>query len=50
MPYAVWLQDQKNQDVEDVVILSGDHLYRMDYIDFVQVSWIERGHCSLSSM
>jgi ADP-glucose pyrophosphorylase len=31
-------QDAKNQDVENVLILSGDHLYRMDYMDFVQVS------------
>lgn len=32
-----WLiEDNKNKNVEDVVILSGDHLYRMDYMDFVQ--------------
>ena len=32
----MWLlEDVKNKDVEDVVILSGDHLYRMDYMDFV---------------
>jgi glucose-1-phosphate adenylyltransferase len=30
-------QDVKNKDVEDVIILSGDHLYRMDYLEFVQV-------------
>ena len=30
-------KDAKNKVVEDVVILSGDHLYRMDYMDFVQV-------------
>jgi glucose-1-phosphate adenylyltransferase len=29
-------QDVKNKDVEDVIILSGDHLYRMDYLEFVQ--------------
>jgi Nucleotidyl transferase len=23
--------------IENVLILSGDHLYRMDYMDFVQV-------------
>ncbi|KAL2632381.1 hypothetical protein R1flu_017067 [Riccia fluitans] len=28
--------DVKNCGVEHVVILSGDHLYRMDYMDFVQ--------------
>jgi glucose-1-phosphate adenylyltransferase len=32
----IWCQDAKNQDVENVLILSGDHLYRMDYMDFVQ--------------
>ncbi|KAB2635607.1 glucose-1-phosphate adenylyltransferase large subunit 1-like [Pyrus ussuriensis x Pyrus communis] len=29
-------EDAKNRDVENIVILSGDHLYRMDYMDFVQ--------------
>ncbi|CAK9870875.1 unnamed protein product [Sphagnum jensenii] len=33
----MWLfEDVKNKDVEDVIILSGDHLYRMDYLKFVQ--------------
>ncbi|KAL5541630.1 hypothetical protein UlMin_009340 [Ulmus minor] len=32
-----WLfEDQRSKDIEDVLILSGDHLYRMDYMDFVQ--------------
>ncbi|KAL7220499.1 hypothetical protein ACSBR2_013389 [Camellia fascicularis] len=32
-----WLfEDERSKDTEDVVILSGDHLYRMDYMDFVQ--------------
>lgn len=31
------LQDPRSKDIEDVLILSGDHLYRMDYMDFVQV-------------
>ena len=31
-------QDAKAKDIEDVMILSGDHLYRMDYMDFVQVN------------
>ncbi|XP_078181266.1 glucose-1-phosphate adenylyltransferase large subunit 3, chloroplastic/amyloplastic-like [Carex rostrata] len=32
-----WLfEDAKAKDIEDVLILSGDHLYRMDYMDFVQ--------------
>ncbi|XP_027164958.1 glucose-1-phosphate adenylyltransferase large subunit 3, chloroplastic/amyloplastic [Coffea eugenioides] len=32
-----WLfEDQRCKEIEDVLILSGDHLYRMDYMDFVQ--------------
>ncbi|BBG93311.1 ADP glucose pyrophosphorylase large subunit 1, partial [Prunus dulcis] len=32
-----WLfEDARSKDIEDVLILSGDHLYRMDYLDFVQ--------------
>lgn len=33
----LWLfEDAKNKVVENVLILSGDHLYRQDYMDFVQ--------------
>ncbi|KAG5627876.1 hypothetical protein H5410_013094 [Solanum commersonii] len=28
--------DARSKDIEDVLILSGDHLYRMDYLHFVQ--------------
>ncbi|RYQ96331.1 hypothetical protein Ahy_B08g092050 [Arachis hypogaea] len=32
-----WLfEDPRSKDIEDVLILSGDYLYRMDYMDFVQ--------------
>ncbi|KMS95862.1 hypothetical protein BVRB_004380 isoform B [Beta vulgaris subsp. vulgaris] len=32
-----WLfEDQRSKEIEDVMILSGDHLYRMDYMDFLQ--------------
>ncbi|MFS7918940.1 Glucose-1-phosphate adenylyltransferase large subunit 3, chloroplastic/amyloplastic [Helianthus anomalus] len=32
-----WLfEDARSKDIEDVLILSGDHLYRMDYMDFLQ--------------
>ncbi|XP_055818090.1 glucose-1-phosphate adenylyltransferase large subunit 3, chloroplastic/amyloplastic isoform X1 [Solanum dulcamara] len=32
-----WLfEDARSKDIEDVLILSGDHLYRMDYLHFVQ--------------
>ncbi|EFN50814.1 hypothetical protein CHLNCDRAFT_37654 [Chlorella variabilis] len=33
--YAWLFRDIKNRNVEDIVILSGDHLYRMDYMKFV---------------
>ncbi|XP_077219431.1 glucose-1-phosphate adenylyltransferase large subunit 1-like [Tasmannia lanceolata] len=33
----IWLfEDAKNRHIENILILSGDHLYRMDYMDFVQ--------------
>lgn len=33
----IWVfEDAKNKNIEHVLILSGDHLYRMDYMDFVQ--------------
>ncbi|EPS66248.1 hypothetical protein M569_08527, partial [Genlisea aurea] len=32
-----WLfEDTRNKHIEDILVLSGDHLYRMDYMDFVQ--------------
>ncbi|KAF7151142.1 hypothetical protein RHSIM_Rhsim02G0021200 [Rhododendron simsii] len=32
-----WLfEDARSKDIDDVLILSGDHLYRMDYMDLVQ--------------
>jgi len=34
--YAWLLESVKIRQVEDIVILSGDHLYRMDYMKFVQ--------------
>ncbi|GMY27492.1 Trimeric LpxA-like superfamily [Fagus crenata] len=30
------VKDARSKAIEDVLILSGDHLYRMDYMDFVQ--------------
>eukprot|EP00798_Chlamydomonas_sp_ICE-L_P024142 gene24142-9727_t len=33
--YCWMLDDTKNRSIEDVLILSGDHLYRMDYMKFV---------------
>ncbi|KAL0422778.1 UNVERIFIED_CONTAM: Glucose-1-phosphate adenylyltransferase large subunit [Sesamum latifolium] len=33
----IWLfEDAKAKDIDNVLILSGDHLYRMDYMEFVQ--------------
>ena len=34
--YAWLLESVRIRQVEDIVILSGDHLYRMDYMKFVQ--------------
>ncbi|KAG8492091.1 hypothetical protein CXB51_015744 [Gossypium anomalum] len=35
----IWVfEDAKVKDVQHVLILSGDHLYRADYMDFVQVT------------
>lgn len=31
------LQDAKHRNIENILILAGDHLYRMDYMDFLQV-------------
>jgi len=33
----IYAQDPRNKDIENVLILSGDQLYRMDYMDLVQV-------------
>ncbi|XP_077220935.1 glucose-1-phosphate adenylyltransferase large subunit 1-like [Tasmannia lanceolata] len=33
----IWVfEDAKNKKIEHILILSGDHLYRMDYMDFLQ--------------
>ncbi|EPS74142.1 glucose-1-phosphate adenylyltransferase [Genlisea aurea] len=33
----IWLfEDAKTKDIDNILILSGDHLYRMDYLDFIQ--------------
>ncbi|KAF8013538.1 hypothetical protein BT93_I1396 [Corymbia citriodora subsp. variegata] len=38
----IWVfEDAKNRNIENILILAGDHLYRMDYMDFVQ-NHIER--------
>ncbi|KAI9074929.1 hypothetical protein K1719_043092 [Acacia pycnantha] len=34
--YTWVLEDAKNTNIENVLILAGDHLYRMDYMDLVQ--------------
>lgn len=43
-------QDARNRNIENVLILCGDHLYRMDYMDFVQVytvSFLIQFSCTL---
>lgn len=33
----IWVfEDAKNRNIEDIIILAGDQLYRMDYMDFLQ--------------
>ncbi|KAL6011375.1 Glucose-1-phosphate adenylyltransferase [Asimina triloba] len=33
----IWVfEDAKNKNIENILILSGDHLYRMNYMDFIQ--------------
>ncbi|XAR59563.1 Glucose-1-phosphate adenylyltransferase [Bertholletia excelsa] len=33
----MWMfEDAKNKEIDNILILAGDHLYRMDYIEFVQ--------------
>ncbi|XP_077253505.1 glucose-1-phosphate adenylyltransferase large subunit 1-like isoform X2 [Tasmannia lanceolata] len=33
----IWVfEDARNKNIEHIMILSGDHLYRMDYMDFLQ--------------
>lgn len=34
------MKDARLKCIENILILSGDHLYRMDYMDFVQVSYM----------
>ncbi|XP_047945342.1 glucose-1-phosphate adenylyltransferase large subunit 3, chloroplastic/amyloplastic [Salvia hispanica] len=46
-----WLfEDPRSKDIEDVLILSGDHLYRMDYMDFVQSHRQSGADITLSSL
>ncbi|XP_044491094.1 glucose-1-phosphate adenylyltransferase large subunit 1-like [Mangifera indica] len=38
----IWVfEDARNRNIENILILSGDHLYRMNYMDFLQ-SHIDR--------
>ncbi|CAI9770996.1 unnamed protein product [Fraxinus pennsylvanica] len=46
-----WLfEDARSKDIEDVLILSGDHLYRMDYMDFIQNHRQSGADITLSSL
>ncbi|CAN4112769.1 unnamed protein product [Withania somnifera] len=46
-----WLfEDARSKDIEDVLILSGDHLYRMDYLDFVQSHQQSGADITISSL
>ncbi|KAE9591444.1 putative glucose-1-phosphate adenylyltransferase [Lupinus albus] len=46
-----WLfEDKRSKDIEDILILSGDHLYRMDYMDFVQNHRESKADITISSL
>ncbi|XVE66989.1 hypothetical protein DITRI_Ditri08aG0124300 [Diplodiscus trichospermus] len=35
----IWVfEDAKNRNIENIMILCGDHLYRMDYMEFLQLT------------
>ncbi|MED6158693.1 Clathrin assembly protein complex 2 beta large chain [Stylosanthes scabra] len=46
-----WLfEDQRAKKIEDVLILSGDHLYRMNYMDLIQVHRESEADITLSCL
>ncbi|KAI3440984.1 Glucose-1-phosphate adenylyltransferase [Psidium guajava] len=46
-----WLfEDAKHRNIENILILCGDHLYRMDYMDFVQKHISSGADISVSSL
>lgn len=46
-----WLfEDAKHRHIENILILCGDHLYRMDYMDFVQKHISSGADISVSSL
>ncbi|CAH8273809.1 unnamed protein product [Arabidopsis lyrata] len=45
----LWVfEDAKNRNIENILILSGDHLYRMNYMDFVQYHVDSKADITLS--
>ncbi|KAG0495592.1 hypothetical protein HPP92_000307 [Vanilla planifolia] len=45
----VWVfEDPRHRSIEHIVILSGDHLYRMNYMDFVQTHVDKRADITVS--
>ncbi|XP_016197434.1 glucose-1-phosphate adenylyltransferase large subunit 1, chloroplastic isoform X2 [Arachis ipaensis] len=46
-----WLfEDPRARNIEDVLILSGDHLYRMNYMDLIQVHRESKADITLSCL
>lgn len=39
LQFVHFVQDNKNKNIEHILILYGDHLYRMDYMDFIQACY-----------
>ncbi|XP_010437034.1 PREDICTED: glucose-1-phosphate adenylyltransferase large subunit 3, chloroplastic-like isoform X1 [Camelina sativa] len=45
----LWVfEEAKNRNIENIIILSGDHLYRMNYMDFVQYHVDSKADITLS--
>ena len=47
---SYFLQEARLKCIENIQILSGDHLYRMDYMDFVQVSSLFQADALISAL
>lgn len=48
--YSWIFADLKNNAMEDIIILSGDHLYRMDYMNFVEYHRRSGADCTIGCL
>jgi ADP-glucose pyrophosphorylase len=44
------VKDARLKCIENILILSGDHLYRINYVDFVQVSSLFQADALVSGL